>query len=73
MTDIYSSLPIFSLSDYLLKSEISFWKFVIFGNFGAYNIGDEAILAGQIEDLKKIRRSQITVISLYPKQINCIM
>jgi polysaccharide pyruvyl transferase CsaB len=69
MTDIYSSLPIFSLSDYLLKSEISFWKFVIFGNFGAYNIGDEAILAGQIEDLKKIRRSQITVISRYPKQI----
>jgi polysaccharide pyruvyl transferase WcaK-like protein len=64
--DLYATLSTFSLSDYIKSKKLSCKKFLIFGNFGAYNLGDEAILAGQIEDLKKNKKSEITVISRYP-------
>jgi polysaccharide pyruvyl transferase WcaK-like protein len=44
---------------------------LIFGNFGACNLGDEAILAGELIELKKLSTS-LTVISRYPEQVKKI-
>jgi polysaccharide pyruvyl transferase WcaK-like protein len=44
-------------------------KCIIFGNFGAMNLGDEAILAGEIQELQKIPGMSITVIGRYPEEV----
>ncbi len=42
---------------------------VVFGNFGALNLGDEAILSGELDELMKFKSLNIQVIAKYPKEI----
>ena len=42
---------------------------VIFGNFGACNFGDEAILAGELQEIKKIPTVEVAVAARYPSRI----
>ncbi|KKR33307.1 MAG: polysaccharide pyruvyl transferase CsaB [Candidatus Gottesmanbacteria bacterium GW2011_GWC2_39_8] len=42
---------------------------LIFGNFGSYNIGDEAILSGELEELERNNIRNIKVIARYPEEI----
>lgn len=68
--DKYSKLPIFHFSDELKKRHVKKnLRAVIFGNFGAMNLGDEAILAGEIQELRKIPNIQITVVSRFPEEV----
>ncbi len=66
--DIYKKLKVFKFSELIKsvhgKSNLSC---LIFGNFGAMNLGDEAILAGEINELKNIKNIHITVVSRNPK------
>jgi polysaccharide pyruvyl transferase WcaK-like protein len=48
-------------------------KCLIFGNFGAMNLGDESILSGQINEILENRSdADICVVSRYPNRINKI-
>lgn len=68
--DKYQLLPTLHLADEIKKRHIKKnIKCIIFGNFGAYNIGDEAILAGEIQQLQQIPNISITVVGRYPKEI----
>lgn len=73
MTDKYQKLPIFHFADEIRKRHTKKnLKCVIFGNFGAMNQGDEALLAGQIQELQKIPNIAITVVGKSPKEIKRI-
>lgn len=66
----YKEIPVFKLSDYLKnKSDKLTREVIIFGNFGAMNMGDDAILTGQIDDLNKLSINQISVVSRFPEEI----
>jgi polysaccharide pyruvyl transferase WcaK-like protein len=39
---------------------------VVFGNFGALNFGDEAILSGELEQLLKNEELKVTIVAKYP-------
>lgn len=68
--DKYQELPVFHFASELQKRHNrKNLKALILGNFGAMNLGDEAILAGQIQELKKIPGISITVIGRYPNEI----
>lgn len=68
--DKYQKLPTLHFSDEIKKRHIKkSLKCVIFGNFGAMNLGDEAILAGEIHELRRIPNCTITVVGRYPKEI----
>jgi len=66
----YDKLPInyFSkdIKKYLPKGKS---KGLLYGNFGAFNMGDEAILEGELMELKNIPSTTVTVISRFPEQI----
>lgn len=66
MKDLYKQLSVLSLAKHISLDKKKISNVLIFGNFGAYNMGDEAILAGQIEDLQKKKNIIITVASRYP-------
>lgn len=66
MKDLYKQLSVLSLVNHISLNKKKFINVLIFGNFGAYNMGDEAILAGQIEDLRKKKNIIITVASRFP-------
>lgn len=69
-TDKYQKLPIFHFAEELKKRHVKKnLKCIIFGNFGAMNLGDEAILAGQIQELRKIPNLTISVVGRYPKEM----
>ncbi|MGI8419902.1 MAG: polysaccharide pyruvyl transferase family protein [Candidatus Levyibacteriota bacterium] len=69
-TDKYQKLPLFHFSSELKRRHIKKnLKCVIFGNFGAMNLGDEAILAGEIQELQKLPNIAITVVARYPEEI----
>lgn len=68
--DKYQKLPTLHFSEEIKKRHIKKQlKCVILGNFGAMNLGDEAILAGEIQELRKIPNLTITVVGRYPKEI----
>lgn len=70
MIDKYHKLPTFHLSEEIKKRHTKKnLKCVIFGNFGAMNLGDEALLAGEIQELQKIPNITITVVGKFPQEI----
>lgn len=69
----YEDLSIHNFSQDMqkfLKKELS--KGLIFGNFGACNLGDEAILAGQLAELSYLENTTITVVTRYPKNVTAL-
>ncbi len=71
--DKYHQLPIFHFASELQKRHNRKQvKALIMGNFGAMNLGDEAILAGQIQELKKIKDITITVVARHPQEIKLL-
>ena len=42
---------------------------LVYGNFGAFNSGDEAILKGELLELEKIPTTTVTVVSRFPEQV----
>ncbi len=69
--DKYESLPILHFAEQIKKKHAKkSLKCIIFGNFGAMNLGDEAILAGEITELQKIPNLNITVIGKFPKEVH---
>ncbi|MBA3723670.1 MAG: polysaccharide pyruvyl transferase family protein [Candidatus Levybacteria bacterium] len=73
MIDKYQKLSVFHFSSEIKKRHgKKHLKCIIFGNFGAMNLGDEAILAGQIQELHKIPNLTITVVGRYPKEVQRI-
>jgi hypothetical protein len=68
--DTYKSLQTFHFSEEIKKRHSGkSLRAVIFGNFGAMNYGDEAILAGEIAELQKMPDVAITVVSRYPDAV----
>jgi polysaccharide pyruvyl transferase WcaK-like protein len=71
--DKYSKLQTFHFAEELKKRHVKKnLKCIIFGNFGAMNQGDEAILAGEIQELRKLPHISITAVARYPKEIKRI-
>lgn len=69
----YNTIPAFHFSSFIKNRHTKKRLLgIIFGNFGAYNVGDEAILAGQLDELKKIDSLSVTVIARYPEKIKQI-
>jgi polysaccharide pyruvyl transferase WcaK-like protein len=67
--DIYTSLPLFHFADLIRKNHGSKkLRGVIFGNFGSMNVGDEALLAGQLEELHRLH-SEVVVVGRYATEI----
>jgi polysaccharide pyruvyl transferase WcaK-like protein len=70
MKDIYKNLEVFHFAETIKKqSAKKRLRCLIFGNFGAMNYGDEAILSGEIQELKKIPNITITVASRFPQAV----
>lgn len=69
--DIYKNLPVFHFADEIKKrlGKKRGLRCLIIGNFGAKNLGDEAILAGQLTELRKIPGIQVTVVARYPEEV----
>lgn len=68
--DTYQKLSVFHFAKEIQnRHNKKQFKCVIFGHFGAMNIGDEAILAGQIQELQKLPNVSITVAARYPSEI----
>lgn len=69
-SDTYSSLPVFHFAEIIDKRRSKRkYRGVIFGNFGAMNQGDEAILAGQLRELATLPSVTVSVIGRFPKEI----
>lgn len=73
------SYPYKSLSIFHFAQEIESFRdrkktnCLIFGNFGAMNCGDEAILAGEIAEINKLApHIKITVVSRYPDRVKSV-
>ena len=68
--ETYKNIPIFRLSRIIRKSFLKKSpKCLIYGNFGAMNYGDEAILEGQLLDLKKIKGIKTTVVGRFKNEL----
>jgi polysaccharide pyruvyl transferase WcaK-like protein len=68
--DIYQSLPILHLSDIIKKQHNKKrLQCLMFGNFGACNLGDEAILSGELAELAKIPNLKATVVAKFPEEV----
>lgn len=68
--DSYQSLPLLHFAETIKKQHAKKrLQCLIFGNFGAHNLGDEAILAGELHELSKIQGLKTTIIAKYPKEI----
>ncbi len=66
----YKKLKVFHFADAIAKQlNKKNLSCVIFGNFGAQNLGDEAILAGQLTELRKIPGINVVVVSKNPTDI----
>ncbi len=71
--DIYQKLPIFHFAEEIKKRHAKKrLKCLIMGNFGCMNLGDEAILAGEIQELQKIPNLTVTVVARYPHEVTKI-
>lgn len=69
-TDKYQKLSLFHFAaEMQSRPAKKNFKCVIFGNFGAMNLGDEAILAGEIREIQTIPNASITVVGRYPDEI----
>lgn len=70
----YSKLKVFHFAkDLPIFKKDTTKQCLIAGNFGAMNTGDEAILAGQLIEIKKTsNKIKISIISRYPDQISKI-
>lgn len=66
--DLYAKLDILDIPKLLRLSKQRKKRILIFGNFGANNLGDEAILAGQLEALRGYSK-KIVVVGRFPDQI----
>ncbi len=72
-SDAYRSLPIFNFARELSKRhQKKPLKCLIYGNFGAKNYGDEAILAGVLKELSSIPHINPTVVSKNPELVKKI-
>ncbi len=70
MEDNYKNLPTFHFSKEISSHhEKNSLRGLMFGNFGAMNQGDEAILAGEIQELQKIPDVTITAVGRFPEEI----
>jgi polysaccharide pyruvyl transferase WcaK-like protein len=68
--DKYKDLPVLHFAETIKKNHNKKrMKAIIFGNFGARNFGDEAILAGELNELKKIANLKITVVARFPEEV----
>lgn len=68
--DIYKKLEIFHFANTIEKTlPDGKRKCLIFGNFGVMNLGDEAILAGELQELKNIKNLNIQVVTRNPAEI----
>jgi polysaccharide pyruvyl transferase WcaK-like protein len=68
--DTYQKLPLYHFAKDIVKIHAKKrTRAVIFGNFGACNLGDEAILAGELSELNKIPNLTVTVCAKYPKEV----
>lgn len=70
----YKKLKVFHFGEFIKKQTRKKVKqCLIFGNFGAMNIGDESLLSGQINEIKiTFPNIQIVVVSRYPNSIKKI-
>jgi polysaccharide pyruvyl transferase WcaK-like protein len=69
MKNIYSNLKIFRFGTELLEFKTS-KRIFITGNFGAMNLGDESILAGQIFEIRRVQKNaSIFVAARFPELI----
>jgi len=65
--DIYKKLKVFHFADQIKKDFPGSKKSaLIFGNFGAMNMGDESILSGELQELSKIPDLNLCVVSRNP-------
>lgn len=68
--DVYKSLPQEDLAGLIGKHfNKKKLKGMIFGNFGSKNLGDEVILAAELEDLNKLKAIEVCVVGQDPKEI----
>jgi polysaccharide pyruvyl transferase WcaK-like protein/peptidoglycan/xylan/chitin deacetylase (PgdA/CDA1 family) len=68
--DLYNKLSIFSISKFIKKMHPKKkLRCMIFGNFGAMNLGDEAILAGVLQELGSLKDLELNIVSRYPGEI----
>ena len=69
-TDKYQKLITFHFAKEIAKRHTrKQLRCVIFGNFGANNLGDEALLAGEIQELQTLNNIKITVAARNPAEI----
>lgn len=68
----YRKLKIFHFAS-MIKDFKKSQNILIFGNFGAMNLGDESILAGEVAEIKNVSpNAKITVVSRYPSFVKKI-
>lgn len=69
-TELYKKLKIFHFAS-ILRTQIQKKNLfgVIFGNFGAQNMGDEAILSGELAELNRVYGVNVVVVSKNPPEI----
>lgn len=68
--DLYHKLSIHQLDKEIHYKKKN--KIVIFGNFGACNYGDEAILSGELQELRRIPEIKIIVVSRFPESVKAL-
>lgn len=70
LKDTYQTVPVLHFSE-TLKANHAKKRLLclVVGNFGAYNLSDEAILAGELLELSKVPNLKITVAAEHPSEI----